>query len=292
MKRWANQIKPQMPINYGDTEIYDADPPYYVEDFFYVKVWTPRLSPPVNTQNQADMLKMKLLPDYCQSEAFGRRITVSFTVFDKNKENGQVSSLSPRDCSANTVPPPTKIPMSGLNNTSAIDASYLITANSVGNIRLGMTVAEARKALIGLKLSPTEGMDGVAAFEVKQGAIELMLFYTCEDGQGNRNNENSKIESIQILDSRFRTAEGVHPKMKINDAEKIYGKVKIYNNEIGGESAEFSSQPDVRFNVVGGIFNAGENENGRPVTTRYAPNATIDQMWISKQVCEKGPVGF
>jgi hypothetical protein len=165
--------------------------------------------------------------------------------------------------------------------------NYLLTPNSAGDIRAGMTVADVRKIGNGIKLTRTEGMDGVEALKVEQGSEQLMLIYPCTDIEGSRYNENSKIELIQTWNPGFRTAEGIHPNMKLSDLEKKYGKIKITQGEIGSPSAEFKNMPKMSFDVEGAIFKDGEKENEMPVTSSYAPDAKIHTIWVSINNCPK-----
>lgn len=123
--------------------------------------------------------------------------------------------------------------------------NFLITSNSVGTIRIGMTVAEARKAMSGVTFSRTEDGEGIALIAVKQGDKELMTIYAGEEDSEKPINENAKIEQIEVWSSNFKTAEGVHPKMKISDVEKIYGKIKNeFTSEIESRQfIEFTNEP-------------------------------------------------
>lgn len=103
---------------------------------------------------------------------------------------------------------------------AAAKENYLITSNSVGKVRLGMTVAQARKALTGYTLKRISDGDGVALILVKKGRKSLMTLYAGEDDPKKRINEKAKIEYIFVWDARFKTADGIHPNMFVRDAEK------------------------------------------------------------------------
>ena len=99
MRSWAAQTKSQLPLKFGDVEIYDLYGPSKDENYFYIIGWTPRLSSPVDTRSQSAALKAKFLSEYCRSVAYRRQITLAIWVSDNNKKNNFGSMLTPRDCS-------------------------------------------------------------------------------------------------------------------------------------------------------------------------------------------------
>ena len=130
-------------------------------------------------------------------------------------------------------------------------------------------------------------------YSVSKGGKVIMTL-TIETYDEDRNeipiSENAKIIFIKILDSRYRTAKGVHPGPTIVEAEKIYGKlpqmVMTYGTD---ESGEFSNQPKgLSFEFTGkGKDDAGNYERwkgGDPreqYTTKYTPKAYILSISIS-----------
>ncbi len=119
---------------------------------------------------------------------------------------------------------------------------------------------------------------------VKQGEVELMTLYANEEDREKPINENAKIENIEVWDSQFKTAEGVHAKMKLSEVEKIYGKVtKIIKSEIESrEFAEFANQPKgLLFRLEAPESDAGIYSEGQRETKRYSPNATILSITVS-----------
>lgn len=165
------------------------------------------------------------------------------------------------------------------------DANYLITANSVGNIRLGMTIAEARKAMSDASFSRTSDGEGIALIKVGNSDEIYMTLYAGEENSEAPINENAVIESIEVWDSQFKTAEGVSPKMNVNVVESIYGKVKnIMTSEIESrEYAEFSNQPKFfNFRLLSASGDsAGIYPNGKRETTKYRADSYIFTISIS-----------
>lgn len=148
---------------------------------------------------------------------------------------------------------------------------FLITDNSVGPVRLGITVAQARRALRGLTLSRTSDGEGIALIAVKRRKQTVMTLYAGEQNPASRINERGKIEFIEVWSASYHTADGVHPKMPLREVEQKYGQLKqIILSEIEArEFATFATQPgrmQLRIaddNGMAGIYNEGQNTTTR-----------------------------
>lgn len=166
--------------------------------------------------------------------------------------------------------------------------NYLITSNSAGNLRLGMTVSQARKVLKGFTLERATDGDGMALIGVQKNGKPVMSLSAGEDDPDEKINENAKIEFIEVWDANYKTADGIHPEMLVKNAEKILGKVKrVFMSEI--ESHEFTifkRKPKgllfrVDVNSEGKYFYAGIYPKDKREGTRYAPTAYILSIQIS-----------
>ncbi len=126
-----------------------------------------------------------------------------------------------------------------------LSPTHLITKNSAGPVRLGMTVAQAPKALPKQKFARTADGEGLALIEVKSGQILEMILYAGEDNAESPINEQDKVQAISVFGEKYRTAEGVHPGMPLREVEKKYGKLTgISMSEIEmREYAEFPKKP-------------------------------------------------
>lgn len=167
-------------------------------------------------------------------------------------------------------------------------SNYRITSYSAGNIKLGMTVAQARRAMNDFRLKRTSDGEGVALIEVSKRGKEIMTLYAGEENRVAKINENAKIEQIWVWDSRYRTVDGVHPEMRVRDAERILGKVKrVFMSEI--ESREFVEFPKktkgllfrIRVGTEGKYLTAGTYPKGKREGTRCVPTATIISVQVS-----------
>ncbi len=185
--------------------------------------------------------------------------------------------------------------------------NFMITADSAGDIKLGMTVAEARTAMKDAKFTRDFGSEQSAVISVSRGGKEIFIL-GANEGEGiDENgkeipiNENAKIDHIEILDSRYKTAEGVHTGMTIADAEKKYGKVKsIYHEPHSGEIGKFTDHPKgIEFIFTGkksspddyslaGVYNA----NGDGTTSKYILGAYIHSISINNFEMDNADVKF
>lgn len=166
--------------------------------------------------------------------------------------------------------------------------STLITSNAAGSIKLGMTIAHARRAMKGYRLKRVSDGEGVALIGVARGGRQIMTLYAGEEDRDAKINENAKIEQIWVWDPRYRTAHGIHPNMLVKNAERILGKVKrVFMSEI--ESREYA---EFRKKTKGLMFRIGVNSSGKYLTagiyvvgtrrgTRCVPTASIIGIEIS-----------
>jgi len=158
--------------------------------------------------------------------------------------------------------------------------NFDITSNSAGGVRLGMSLEQARHTLSNCKLRRTQDGEGIALVGAICSGREVMSFYAGEEDSDAKVNWNRRIEFIEIWNKRFKTADGVHPKMLLSDAEKTLGKVReIIITQI--ESREFVTFRKIRkgieYRTYGGIYT-------RPnfTTTRYEPGSRLHSVQVSR----------
>ncbi len=163
----------------------------------------------------------------------------------------------------------------------------LITTQSAGAARIGMTVAAARKALKGYALKRASDGDGVALIAVMQGKKVMMTLYAGEEDPQAPIRERAVIELIEVTDTGFATSAGVRPGMLVSKVERRYGKLKeIVRSEIESrEYAEFSTAPagmSFRLLATSGS-EAGRYKPGTSRTSTFAPTAYLYSVIISKR---------
>jgi hypothetical protein len=164
-------------------------------------------------------------------------------------------------------------------------SASLITENSVGPVRLGMTVTQARKALPGFTLSRTSDGEGLALIAVKRGGKTLMTLYADEANPDARIDERAVIEFVEAWDAGYRTAAGVHPTMLLREVERKYGKLEeIILSEIEQrEFATFANQPaGINLRVMNENGMAGVYSDGQRKATTYAPATYVFAISIHR----------
>ncbi len=181
--------------------------------------------------------------------------------------------------------------LSFIVNAQETPASSLITGDRAGRIKLGMTIADARKAVDPLKLERTSDGEGIALIAVMRGKQNVMTIYAGEEDRDAKINENAKIEQIWVWDKNYRTEEGVKPGMKIADAEKIYGPAKeIVMSEIESrEYVQFANNPQgLSFRVQGREDTAGKYQPGSNETAAFTPDAYIFSIDVVGRPADSG----
>ncbi|MBX3296090.1 MAG: hypothetical protein KF762_10305 [Acidobacteria bacterium] len=161
---------------------------------------------------------------------------------------------------------------------AAAAQSAVITGESAGAVKIGMTVAEVRKAVAPLKLERTSDGEGIALIAVKSGEEIVMTIFAGEEDRDARIDEKAKVEYIMVWDKSYRTAAGVHPGMTVAEAEKIYGKVKqIIRSEIESrEYVTFTNHPaGIEMRILGKDDMAGVYAQGTSRTNKYSADAYI-----------------
>lgn len=155
----------------------------------------------------------------------------------------------------------------------------LVTGNSVGGIKLGMTVGEARRVAGPLKLQADQDVDGLPILLLTdEKGFDVELYYDYDDPKAPAK-EDAMITSLISWGENSATAEGVKVGMRISEVEAIYGRVEeIYSGEEeSGEWVTFESGPSgIYFGITsdalgdGGVYRDGETS-----TTIYASDAKI-----------------
>lgn len=170
------------------------------------------------------------------------------------------------------------------NQGAASVPNRLITRQAAGPVRLGMTVAEARRALPGFTLSRTSDGEGLALIAVERAGKMIMTVYAGEVNPKTRLNERARIEYIEVWDQSYHTAAGVHPKMQLREVVQKYGELKeIVVSEIEArEYATFAQQPvGIQLRLMADDGMAGVYGEEERSTTRYSPSAHVFSISIN-----------
>ena len=179
------------------------------------------------------------------------------------------------------------IPIILIGAAFAPNTACLIQANTVGPVRAGMTVAQARQALRGATLKSSEDADRLPIVTVTQNGLHTMDLYL---NASEAVNDRSKIEVIRVYDGGCATREGVHPGMRLSEVAQRYGRLtrlKVTDTE-SREYAEFERLPPW-LEIQVGNGQAGIYPPGKRCTTNYTPTAHIASLWVSHPVANKLP---
>lgn len=155
---------------------------------------------------------------------------------------------------------------------------FLVTPEGVGDVKIGMTVAAARRTLPGYSFSRTSDGEGVALIEVKRGNRTHFYLYANEFDPASPIDDNARIVFMEVTNPAYRTAAGVHPNMLLRDVESRYGKLEsIVLSEIEArEFARFAGQPlGIDLRVMASAGQAGVYASGESTATRYDRNAYV-----------------
>ncbi len=187
----------------------------------------------------------------------------------------------------------------------------LITENSVGNVKIGMTITEVRNVVKPMVLS-------FELEEFDQGSFRTMVWVKKSNKENElplfvlgvdqeklisdpnavvKINEDAKVSLIQVWSANFKTKEGIYAGMPIVEAEKKLGKMigicwTSINN--GREYITFQNQPKGISLTVQGVEQDGgeygdiyykDKRRGR-VTSK-----TTEQAYIREIIVNDHPFG-
>ena len=165
-------------------------------------------------------------------------------------------------------------------------AECLIQKDSIGGIKLGQNLKQVKQKFPKAKMERTSDAEGVAFVAITLSK-DVMVF-ALQDGDDNPDSPiklHKKIDSLSTYSPACHTVSGVHPGMKIKDAEAKLGKVKkIIMSEIESrEYAIFTRHPkhfDFRMEIGTGIY---PGKGGVPnQTRRYRKGGSILEISVSK----------
>ena len=166
----------------------------------------------------------------------------------------------------------------GLSLFSSVHAQSkkLISTNSVGPVKIGMSAARAQKLL--RPLFVTKGVnvfEGDMYSEVKQGKRVVMTFIEYF----------RKITSIEVFDTSYQTAKGVHVGMLLNEVEEKYGKLihLRYEGFDDAEYADFENLPKgiaITVAVKGEKGQVGTYPENRNKTTKFKDGIYVKSIIV------------
>jgi hypothetical protein len=165
-------------------------------------------------------------------------------------------------------------------------AECLIQKDGIGGIKLGQNLKQVKQKFPKAKMDKTSDADGVSFVAITLSK-DILVFASQdeEDDPDAPIKLHKKINFLETDSPTCHTTSGVHPGMKIKDAEAKLGKVKgIQLSEIEArEYATFAHQPKhfgFRVEQGTGIYpSKGETPNQ---TRRYRQTGRIEAISVSQ----------
>ena len=165
-------------------------------------------------------------------------------------------------------------------------AECLIQKDSIGGIKLGQNLKQVKQKFPKAKMERESDAEGVAFVAITLSKdVMVLAFQNGDNDPDSPIKLHKKINFLETDSSTCHTTSGVHPGMKIKDAEAKLGKVKgIQLSEIEArEYATFVRQPKhfgFRVEQGTGIYSGkGETPNQ---TWRYRQTGRIEASSVSQ----------
>jgi hypothetical protein len=171
------------------------------------------------------------------------------------------------------------------SHVATVAPDRLITNDSVGPVRIGMTISQARGLLPQFHLERATIGDGTIAYHVFSGKQTVMfLIPALKSRTSNRLDAAALVHAIEVVDPGYMTKAGVHPGMPLRDVEAIYGKLlRISMNEI--EMQEFAAFPRLPAGILIRVSAedkpAGIYPRDERTTTSYDSTARVQAVLVS-----------
>lgn len=193
-----------------------------------------------------------------------------------NHSSGATSTISP-----NT--PPSETPTTAISNSPQTGKNPLISADSIGPARVGMTLEQLKQLMAGkaefqVKSPFIVDFDAIAVTE--GGKAQFYILYPA----GAPLADSDIIEALITDNPNYRTAEGIGPGTPIQKAEAVYGDATLSYNTFNEsrEYVKFAKQPSKSMSFrlgaanddsLAGVYPASKGESNE--TKEFKKNASI-----------------
>lgn len=163
-----------------------------------------------------------------------------------------------------------------------VASQRLITDSAIGGIRIGMTLDSIRRGFPDAKFERTEDGDGAQFVAVTLGTDATVITWLDESDPVGPIDFSRTVKQLETFDSTFVTPEGTRVGSRVADVEQVYGKtVEIVLSEIESRQfIRFERQPS---HLTFRLDYSGEFPEGARRTTRYAPDARIFSIAVSRR---------
>ena len=145
-----------------------------------------------------------------------------------------------------------------------------------------MTLDSVRRALPDATFERTEDGVGAPFVAFKLVTDATVITWLDENNPVGPLDFSQTVKQVETFDSTFVTPEGVHVGALVTDVEKVYGRTaEIILSEI--ESRQFISFERQPPHLTFRLDYSGEFTEGARRTTRYAPDARIFSIVVSRR---------
>ncbi len=161
-----------------------------------------------------------------------------------------------------------------------VDRSYLITARSIGPVRMGMTMAALRKALPKARMSEASDGEGPDWICIERGKRDS-IFIQMAGSRVSPGPRTDKVYMIQTFSPKYRTRDGVHVGMRLRDVELRWGKLVKYEHS-SIEDRSFAFFPRMPKGWLVQFENGPTPTSARKDLSRPLPDDVISSIWIER----------
>ena len=185
---------------------------------------------------------------------------------------------------------PSPLPSPVLPPSPPASLAFAISAEGIGDARLGMTLGELKKQL-GSTAEFTVMSDFMVDFQAiaitQDNEVQYYLLYPA----GTTATDKDSIDLVLTDNPKYRTAEGVGSGTLLKQAEALYGEATLFFNYAseGREYAKFANQPArglfFRTKTVDGSQFAGvypQPEGEYNETADFQENAAIGSVMVRR----------
>ena len=168
-----------------------------------------------------------------------------------------------------------------------------ITASGVLGVKSGMTLAQARRKLRGVRWSfHSRFMVDFSADCASKGGEEILCLLVYESAA---RKPREKIQAIVVVSGKLRASGGVRVGMKISDVEKRWGRATFAfsHEDESREYIDFAKGPKrvlIRARLAGekglaggrlGLYPKAKASETTRRTHRYNPKAVVASIWVN-----------
>ena len=159
------------------------------------------------------------------------------------------------------------------------NAACTITPESIGDVKLGQTLAQVKRAFPQMKVRSESDAEGVEMWRLPV-ALNAVVYAHVEEGRRGR------IDFLETFSAACQTQDGVHPAMRLTQVAQKWGRLNhITMSEIEmRQFAQFARQPArIGLRVEGGDFGTQEADMELPLnTSKASPSAKVLSIQIAR----------